>query len=76
MNIDERIEALAVNIESLHSNIHDLYEVTERNSMAIKQNTIAIARNSEHINALARLAEIHERRLSHLEGASDDAQQQ
>src|SRR5690349_12812260 len=99
MTIDERLEALAVNIESLHSSVHELYETVQQNSIAIRgnsvnieslhssvhelyetvqqnsiairENSIAIRENSEHIRALVRVAEIHERRLSDLEGNGD-----
>jgi len=64
MTIDERIEALAVNIESLHSSVHELYGVVQQNSIAIRE-------NSEPIRALARIAEIPKRRLTDLEGTGD-----
>jgi hypothetical protein len=57
MTIDERIVALQVNIESLHSS------VSERYATAVK--------DGENIRALARIAEIHERRLTDLEGRPD-----
>lgn len=71
MTIDERIEALAVNTESLHASVHELYGVVQQNSLAIRENSLAIQQNSAHIRALARIAEIHERRLSDREGAGD-----
>jgi hypothetical protein len=61
MTIDERLEklterheALTMNLELLHRDVQDL--------------KIAAQQDGENIRALARIAEIHERRLTHLEG--------
>lgn len=61
MSIDERLErlterheALTMNLELLHRDVQDL--------------KIAAQHDGENIRALARIAEIHERRLTHLEG--------
>ena len=54
MTIDERIEALTMNLELAHREILDLKELARQ--------------DGENIRALARIAEIHERRLSSLEG--------
>ena len=54
MTIDERIEALTMNLELAHREIQDLKELARQ--------------DGENIRALARIAEIHERRLSSLEG--------
>ena len=61
MNIDERLEklaerheALAQTVEILTRDIQDLKSIAEQ--------------DGENIRALARIAEIHERRLTHLEG--------
>jgi len=64
MDIDERIRALQVNIESLHGNIHELWESVQRHDEQIAQLIIASRQDGEHIRALARIAEIHERRLT------------
>jgi hypothetical protein len=55
--IQERHEALAQTVELLSRDIADL--------------KIAAQQDGENIRALARIAEIHERRLSHLEGPGD-----
>src|SRR5271154_3570237 len=64
MNIDERIEALTMHLELLSQDnegqrkkIEDLLKIAER--------------DGENIRALARIAEIHERRLTSLEGGSE-----
>ena len=37
MNIDERIQALTINIESLHASTHELYEASQRHDSHIEQ---------------------------------------
>ena len=64
MNIDERIEALHVNIESLHSSVSELYS-------SVSELRATAERDSENIRTLARIAEIHERRLTDVEGGKD-----
>ena len=54
MTIDERMQALTMNLELVSRDIADL--------------KIAAQHDGENIRALARSAEIHERRLTHLEG--------
>ena len=68
MDIDERLEALRVNIESLHASVHELYEASQRHDSQIAQLISAARQDGENIRALVRIAEIHERRPSHLEG--------
>jgi len=53
MTLDERIEALTMNLELAHREIQDLQKLARQ--------------DGENIRALARIAEIHERRLSALE---------
>jgi len=53
MTIDKRIEALTMNLELM--------------SHQIEEHSKQLATDGEHIRALARIAEIHERRLTHLE---------
>ena len=54
MSIDERLEALTMNLELIGLRVETLMT--------------AIDKDAENIRALARIAEIHEHRLSHLEG--------
>jgi hypothetical protein len=54
MTIDERIEALTMNLELVSRDIEELRKTA--------------VQDGENIRALARIAEIRERRLSHLEG--------
>lgn len=61
MNIDERIEALTMNLELAMRDIEALSTETEALQALARQ-------DGENIRALARIAEIHERRLSALEG--------
>ena len=54
MTIDERIEAIVMSLELLTHDVQDL--------------KIAAQQDGENIRGLARIAEIHERRISRLEG--------
>jgi hypothetical protein len=61
MNIDERLEklterheALTLSLERLTRDVQDLKTTSQQ--------------DGENIRALARIAEIHERRLTHIEG--------
>jgi|GEM_PF-2294140 hypothetical protein len=53
MNTDERIEAIVMSLELLTRDTHDL--------------RAAVQTDAENIRALARIAEIHEHRLTELE---------
>ena len=64
MTIDERIEALTMNLELLTRDVETLRE-TSRDTTA--QLVAAVTTDAENIRALARIAEIHERRLTDLE---------
>lgn len=60
MTIDERIEALTMNLELAFRDIHELKEVTyQLKELAHK--------DGENIRALARVAEAHERPIENLE---------
>ncbi len=68
MTIDERLEklterheALAQSMELTHRDIQDLLQTTRLHTEQLKI-------DGEHIRALVRIAEIHEHRLSDLEG--------
>jgi hypothetical protein len=63
--IDERLEAVAQSLELVAAmHLDDDREFRTRFAEIAK----AQAQDGEHIRALVRIAEIHERRLSHLEG--------
>jgi hypothetical protein len=57
MTIDERIEAIVMSLELLTRDVQDLKTAAQQ--------------DGENIRGLVRIAEIHERRLSHLEGGED-----
>jgi hypothetical protein len=67
MDIDQRIEALTINIESLHSSVSELYSSVQRHDAQIEALITESKQDGENIRALARIAEIHERRLTDLE---------
>lgn len=79
MTIDERLEALAVNIESLHSNIHQLWETvqngradSERRLRAVEDATREMKDMSlkltDTMNRLANIVIRHEERLDAIDG--------
>lgn len=59
--IDARLDAIAMHLELTASMAH-------ANEAKLEKVLAALDRESENIRALARIAEIHERRLSDLEG--------
>ncbi len=61
MNIDERLQAITINLELLSRD----HEDTNRRVRAL---LTAVEKDSENIRALARIAELHDRRLTDLEG--------
>lgn len=74
MTDEERFEQLRVNMESLQANVHELWEASQQHDAAISKLLAAAQQDAENIRALVRIAETHERRLSTLEGDSDDRQ--
>ena len=65
MTIDERLDRLTARNEALTESIELMHRDWEERW---KQISIALQQDGENIRALARIAEIHERRLTHLEG--------
>ena len=55
MNIDERIVALVMSLELRRREVQDLKSAAQQ--------------DGENIRALARIAELQERRITHLEGS-------
>lgn len=72
MTIDERIQALTINIESLHANIHELYETVQRNAEASEKRLASAERSIDELKEMnMRLANIvirHDERLDALDG--------
>jgi excisionase family DNA binding protein len=64
VTVDERIEALTSRHEALTMNL----ELLGRGLETLRANS---ERDGENIRALARIAEIHERRLTSLEGSPE-----
>lgn len=74
MNIDERLQALAESVELLTLDMRELQNVAKgltENIHALSGTVQSLAatvrQDGENIRALARIAEIHERRLTALE---------
>jgi archaellum component FlaC len=75
MTIDERLEALTrrhealtMNLELISRDIETLRTKGEDHDKRIDKLITAAHQDGENIRALARIAEIHERRLTDLEG--------
>jgi archaellum component FlaC len=64
MTVDERIEALVMSVELISRDVETL-----RGTVGILRDTVEV--DATNIRALARIAEIHERRLTGLEGGND-----
>lgn len=75
MTIDERIEALTarhealtMTVELISRDVESLRQAAASDGKRIDALLTAVEQDAENIRGLARIAEIHERRLSHLEG--------
>ncbi len=70
MNIDERLEKLAERHEALTQTV----ELLTRDIAELRESTRTLwevaRQDGENIRALARIAEIHERRLTDLDGGT------
>jgi hypothetical protein len=60
MSIDERLEALTMNLELAFRDIESQRQLTQELRELAKQ-------DGEHIRGLVRIAELHDKRLSRLE---------
>ena len=74
MTIDERLERLVDRHEALAQSVELLVAASRENSELIRENSVHIGKlvevtnqDAENIRALARIVEIHERRLTDLE---------
>lgn len=68
MTIDERLEALTMNLELIGRDVEGLRAKAEADNKRIELLITASQQDGENIRGLARIAEIHERRITHLEG--------
>lgn len=77
MNIDERLERLVERHEALTQTVEHLSLQSEEQNKRIRLQSenidkilAAIEKDGEHIRSLARIAEIHEHRISDIEERS------
>jgi hypothetical protein len=68
MTIDERLEALTMNLELAFRDIQELRQLASQDGENIQELKKLASQDGENIRALARIADIHERRLTDLEG--------
>jgi hypothetical protein len=69
--LTERHEALAQSVELMLAEAKEQRAKAEEQTKQIELLFATATKDGEHIRALVRLAEIHERRLTHLEGGED-----
>jgi archaellum component FlaC len=67
MTIDERLERLTERHEALAQSLELLSHEVRETRAAAEALVVAVQTDAENIRALARIAEIHERRLTDLE---------
>ena len=68
MTIDERIERLTERHEALTQSVELLLVATRENTDHIRKLVEVTNRDAEDIRALARIAEIHDKRITGIEG--------
>lgn len=68
MNIDERLERLADRHEALAQSVEMLNASIREQGVNIERIINLVDKDADNIRALARIAEIREHRISHLEG--------
>jgi len=66
--LKERHEALAQSVELLLQETRELRARSETLLATAEAHNVSLDKDAEHIRALVRIAEIHDRRLSALEG--------
>lgn len=71
MTIDERLERLVERHEALTGSVELLAIETRDLRAAIERVNVTVSQDAENIRALARIAEIHERRITHIEGSEE-----
>jgi len=69
--LTERHEALTQSVELMHAESVEHTKQIDKQTKEIEALLATATRDGEHIRALVRIAEIHERRLTHLEGGED-----
>jgi len=68
MTLDERIEALVMSLELLTRDVEALRGKFESMGGTVESLLRTAQQDGENIRALARIAEVHERRITDLEG--------
>lgn len=71
MTIDERLERLAERHEALTQSVELMNHQIAMMNQQIAELVSVVKQDGENIRALARIAEIHERRLTDLEGGEE-----
>ena len=69
--LTERHEALTQSVESLAASSREIGDAVKETNSLVRSLVEAVAADGEHIRVLVRIAEIHERRLTSLEGGEE-----
>ncbi|HWF48594.1 MAG TPA: hypothetical protein VG168_16410 [Bryobacteraceae bacterium] len=67
---DSRMEFLAKNMETLHGNIHELWEALDRTKAIVDVIARTVETQSANITSLVQIAQAHENRIGRLEDQS------
>ena len=68
MTIDQRLDRLTERHEALTQTVEIIAGMQRENEVLHQKNEILLGHVMESIDSLARIAQAHERRISHLEG--------
>jgi archaellum component FlaC len=68
MTFEERIERLTERHEALAQSVELMLVESREHTKQIERLIVAVREDSENVRALVRIAEMHERRLTDLEG--------
>jgi predicted transcriptional regulator len=71
VNIDERLERLAERHEALTQTVEHIALQGEEQNKRLDKVLAALDKDAENIRSLARIAEIHEHRISQLESGDN-----
>ena len=69
MTFGERLEFLFKSTESLHATAQELHAIAQEHTRQLQEQTKQLQIDAENIRSLARIAEVHEHRISDLEGS-------
>lgn len=72
MTIDERLGFLLQSTESLHASMAEVHASISELHVIVREHSKQLEQDSENVRSLARIAAIHEHRLSDLEDGEEN----